>query len=96
MSGYGIICGSSKRSYNVNLNFGTANYNFQTVAPAGDLCGGGGVLTGMGYRYIRGADGGIGGGGGGGQAASGTGPGNPYSFGGFGGDGIILIQYLPW
>ena len=95
MSGYGIICGGSKRSYNVNLNQ-SAIANFQSVDPAGDLCGGGGVLIGAGYIYIRGADGGIGGGGGGGQSATGSGPGNPYSFGGFGGDGIILIQYLPW
>ena len=93
MSGYGIICGGNEKSY---AQTWTQSFTPNIQFVAGDLCGGGGVYTTQGYRYIRGANGGIGGGGGGAQSATGTAAGNPYSYGGAGGDGIILIQYLPW
>tara|TARA_R110002072_G_scaffold100116_1_gene220429 strand:- start:237 stop:1037 length:801 start_codon:yes stop_codon:yes gene_type:complete len=88
MSGYGIICGGS--SVSLTHYYGSTGYD--PVATGADLCGGGGVeyAANRGEYMFAGA-GGIGGGGGGcrnTQAGS--------AIGGRGGDGIILIQYLPW
>ena len=97
MSGFGIICGGSQKSYCNDWQAAAQPSVVHGMAfPAGDLCGGGSAYGTEGYRFYRGSDGGIGGGGGGGQSATGWGAGNPYSFSGAGGDGIILIQYLPW
>jgi hypothetical protein len=92
MSGFGIICGGSMAptTPDVYLHSGTITY---TPYPTGDLCGGGAIQTSsQPYYYMFGGDGGIGGGGGGAKNAGGAG----YTTGGRGGDGIILIQYLPW
>ena len=92
MSGYGIICGGSQSG-----DSGYSQLQIATTAQAkgDDLCGGGGVYTGGLNNYAVGGAGGIGGGGGTGW--------NEYNnasyrvgVGGRGGDGIILIQYLPW
>ena len=91
MSGFGIICGGSKKSHNNFWNASAAG-SYNTDTRAGDLCGGGmSENSTISNKDIRGADGGLGGGGGGCRSAS-----SGFSFGGDGGDGIILIQYLPW
>ena len=92
MSGFGIICGGSMAptTSNVYLHSGTITH---APYPTGDLCGGGGVQTSnQAHYYMFGGDGGIGGGGGGAKNAAGA----QFTTGGRGGDGIILIQYLPW
>lgn len=60
-------------------------------ADAGPLAGGGGVQIGSGYNYHAGGAATIGGGGGG--CVYGTG--NYGALGGRGGDGIVVIQYIP-
>ena len=88
MSGYGIICGGSLIYTHQYLTMST---DLAYPITAGDLCGGANLsnVPSTGYAYAGG--GGIGGGGG---AAAG---GSIYqAWGGRGGDGIILIQYLPW
>lgn len=88
-SGYGYIVGG---------RFGGANnYNWYAgngMQPSNgdDLCGGGYTFGTTGNQPARGGNGGLGGGGGGARN-------NAYvqnAYGGNGGDGIILIQYLPW
>jgi len=90
MSGYGIICGGSEMSNNLdNNNNGMPSQCF----PAGDLCGGGSyIYSNQGVIATYGGMGGVGGGGG---SCRNINNGN-YSRAGSGGDGIILIQYLPW
>ena len=94
MSGFGIICGGSQSGDTVYIQ-GSLNGPASAGLRADDLCGGGGVYTGGLNQYCVGGAGGIGGGGGVGW--------NEYNnasyrvgAGGRGGDGIILIQYLPW
>jgi hypothetical protein len=87
MSGYGIICGGSQPSVSQYLMTGYKNYPIQ----GDDLCGGGAVEYSNTNGWMYSASGGIGGGGGGCRGASVA---NVYA--GAGGDGIILIQYLPW
>ena len=92
MSGFGIICGGSQVSYSASLY---QHQEQQTTPPvAGDLCGGGAIDVSSANQYtpVFGGRGGIGGGGGGGKNRGSV----ADSFGGNGGDGIILIQYLPW
>jgi len=92
MSGFGIICGGSQVSYSTSLY---QHQSQQTTPPvAGDLCGGGAIDVSAINQYtpVFGGRGGIGGGGGGGKNRGSQ----ADSFGGNGGDGIILIQYLPW
>ena len=95
MSGFGYICGGSHVQ---SGNNGEAAQNFVTIftdrvfpSTAGDLCGGGSVVGNASNTIIMGGNGGIGGGGGFCTNAA------AYSraIGGRGGDGIILIQYLP-
>jgi len=88
MSGYGIICGGSKPSPSYYFNTNYFNYPVQ----GDDLCGGGSVQYSNNSGWIRAASGGIGGGGAGCRNANN----DNYAFSGHGGDGIILIQYLPW
>ena len=88
MSGFGIICGGSKPSPSYYFITNYFNYPVQ----GDDLCGGGAVLYSSNSGWIRSASGGIGGGGGG--CRNGNSDNNAFS--GHGGDGIILIQYLPW
>ena len=91
MSGYGIICGGSQSGdtvYSQDLGSPYAN-------KGDDLCGGGGVYTGGINEYVIGGAGGIGGGGGAGWNEHDNAS-YRVGAGGRGGDGIILIQYLPW
>ena len=96
MSQFGVICGGNTRS--MNNNYGAYNQSLPTgrmQIQAGDLCGGGiTYITQLG-RWTRGGNGGIGGGGGGAVSATGN-SGAAYAISGMGGDGIILIQYIPW
>jgi len=88
MSGFGIICGGSQPSLAQYLLTSVFNYPIQ----GDDLCGGRPTIYSNNGGYVRCSDGGVGGGGGACRnVASGA-----YAFGGAGGDGIILIQYLPW
>ena len=57
-----------------------------------DLCGGGYTFGTTGNQPARGGNGGLGGGGGAGRNTAYV----QNAYGGNGGDGIILIQYLPW
>ena len=88
MSGYGIICGGSQGYSQPTL---TMRVDAQLAITAGDLCGGNRVYSGQSGAYTYGTNGGIGGGGGSAGGAS-----IYQAWGGAGGDGIILIQYLPW
>jgi len=90
MSGFGIICGGSMAPTTQNLYaYGLDVY---TPVQTGDLCGGGAIEHNTTSQYVFGGDGGIGGGAGGAYNAAGA----QFTTGGRGGDGIILIQYLPW
>ena len=91
MSGFGIICGGSKRGNDGYHSSGT------TAAPysldGDDLCGASGMHSeGVSTADAIGGQAGIGGGGGGAKNVNSS----NRCFGGQGGDGIILIQYLPW
>ena len=93
MSGFGIICGGSQSGDGVySQPYGDGYAGFTHGA---DLCGGGGMYSGGINDIVLGGSGGIGGGGGAGWNEH-----NNASYrvgaGGRGGDGIILIQYLPW
>jgi len=88
MSGYGIICGGSQPSPTQSNNTAVQFLPIQ----GDDLCGGGSVRSSNAAGYTRAASGGIGGGGGGCRNSNSA----SNAFGGRGGDGIILIQYLPW
>jgi len=88
-SGFGIICGGSRS--------GNARF-LQSTSEGGnldgeDLCGGGGIHANTANTNVNGGNGGIGGGGGCGQASN---AGYQTGWGGKGGQGLILIQYLPW
>lgn len=89
MSGYGIICGGSKSS--PIMYFPNAQKGASYLFTASDLCGGGAVMRSSSNSTFHGTNGGIGGGGGGCWNITSAG-----ARGGNGGDGIILIQYLPW
>jgi len=89
MSGFGIICGGSE--FSPVKWFDNANKGSTYTVTASDLCGGGAVGYSSTGSYIAGTNGGIGGGGGGCRNTSAG-----AAKGGNGGDGIILIQYLPW
>ena len=94
MSGYGQIVGGNKSGDGYYSN-GTAATSVSAWRSSNGeaLCGGGGN-NGNGhsniYNYVIGGHGGIGGGGGSGRNSMS----NSYSFGGRGGDGIVLFQYL--
>jgi len=94
MSGYGIICGGSQSYGNGELIFTLAGQTPSLPIDAGDLCGGVGIYTDETLTKVYGGNGGIGGGGGAGRNTSTNG--TYQGWGGRGGDGIILIQYLPW
>ena len=95
MSGFGYICGGSDiQSGNTgDAQQGSVTTFTDRVFPstAGDLCGGGSIVGSNANLTIYGGDGGIGGGGGFCTNAAAYG----RAVGGRGGDGIILIQYLP-
>ena len=90
-SAFGEICGGTA----VPNTWGSTNVTGlgdMAGRNGGDLCGGGGAQTSGAYARIRGGNGGIGGGGGLANNIS-----NPtVGQSGFGGDGVVLIQYLPW
>ena len=86
MSGFGHIVGGNAGRFNQLNGVGTGS-----PPDAGDLSGGGAVVFQGNVALSRGGNGGIGGGGGGARATSG----NAYAIGGAGGDGLVLIQYLP-
>tara|TARA_Y100000817_G_scaffold270105_1_gene228006 strand:+ start:2224 stop:2991 length:768 start_codon:yes stop_codon:yes gene_type:complete len=86
-SGFGHICGE-RGGYSPGYFTGTSNG--PTAEHGGFLSGGQGVYGGFNMSYLYGGNGGIGGGGGGAQSQ-----GSGYSRGGMGGDGMVLIQYLP-
>lgn len=96
LMGYGYICGESggKLCENETVyddDYGVHNINSATTG--GFLSGGGSfIANGQGLEYVvYGGDGGIGGGGGGTlNVRSST-----YSRAGNGGNGIVIIQYLP-
>ena len=84
MSGFGEIVGGSPQAKVATLGSGD-----HTPGVAGDLCGGALCDSddNTSGRTATGGYGGIGGGGGAGDANQ--------SIGGRGGDGLVLIQYLP-
>ena len=87
-SGFGHICGE-RGGYSPSFVQSTTS-NGPTAEHGGFLSGGQGIYGGWTSSGIYGGNGGIGGGGGGAQcyhAGSGR--------GGMGGDGMVLIQYLP-
>ena len=93
LTGFGtIIGGKASRSIYTSTNSTTAAKPQTHVETAGPLCGGGSVYVASSgdSSHCKGGDGGIGGGGGSYMNVS-------YSAGqpGDGGDGIVLIQYLP-
>ena len=96
LMGHGYICGGiggdvfDSRT-NANNNAGADSY--PPNGNGGFLAGGGSYqLDGSGvYGYCHGGSGGIGGGGGGCKNLNG----GDYAAGGFGGNGIVIIQYLP-
>ena len=97
-SGYGFIVGGPKLNNMREIFYGVSGNGTPGTGVAGAggaLCGGGAVnyvQSGYGNNRIFGGNGGVGGGGGG---ARGAGQANGYHIGGSGGDGIVLIQYLP-
>ena len=84
MTGYGQIVGGKGTKAVV-----FANYSPISQFPAPALAGGGAVFGNPGTGSGYGSDGGTGGGGGGCRNTSNLGA------GGCGGDGIVIIQYLP-
>ena len=88
MSGFGMICGGSQPSPVEYLNTG---YYPSLDTVSDDLCGGGSVRYANNSGWVHSSSGGIGGGGGGCRNANNA----NNAFAGKGGDGIILIQYLP-
>ena len=94
MSGFGIICGGAQSGDSMPSS-NTSDDAYTTFTHGADLCGGGGMSSGGINDWVVGGSGGIGGGGGMGRCSY-----NSASYrvgaGGRGGDGIILIQYLPW
>ena len=94
MSGYGIICGGSQIYGNPQIDYSLAGQSPSLPIDAGDLCGGVAIYTDETLTKVYGGNGGIGGGGGAGRNTSNNG--TYQGWGGRGGDGIILIQYLPW
>ena len=87
MSGFGMICGGSQPS---PVQYLLTNY-YPSINKADDLCGGGALQYSNINGWVQSSSGGIGGGGGGCRNANNAN--NAYA--GKGGDGIILIQYLP-
>jgi len=87
MSGYGQIVGGTRGGW---ASWGNVTMAEGSRLDGDDLCGGGRAYTSA-ATYIIGGNGGIGGGGGCARYPTTTG----YSWGGNGGDGIVLIQYLP-
>lgn len=83
MSQFGVICGGSRSGA------GTVQSDFALEYVGEALCGGG---TAYGSGVKMGGQGGIGGGGGGAGSTNGY----AYCYGGSGGPGVVLIQYLPW
>ena len=94
MSSFGIICGGNQSYQDTQLTFTLAGQTPSLPIDAGDLCGGVGIYTDETLTKVYGGNGGIGGGGGAGRNTSSNG--TYQGWGGRGGDGIILIQYLPW
>ena len=91
MSGYGIICGghgADEDSSHLTTEVTSASSSYYSLK-GGDLCGGGCRRFNV-TGYMTAGTGGIGGGGGSMVQAS------SYGHGARGGDGIVLIQYLPW
>jgi len=86
-SGFGHICGG-RGGY--SPSYVTSTSNGPTAEHGGFLSGGQGIYGGYNMSNCYGGCGGTGGGGGGAQNQ-----GAGYSRGGAGGDGMVLIQYLP-
>ena len=89
LSGFGQITGGTQGTYIYQASGGVAipgNAN-----ASGALSGGGAANVAGTAMYISAGDAYVGGGGGGCNNGSGAG----YAFGGCGGDGLVLIQYLP-
>ena len=87
-SGFGHICGGIAG----RLSGGYLNpSSMQGTSGGGDLCGGGQVYINNNSLIQYGGDAGIGGGGGGIRVSALV----NYAGGGNGGDGIVIIQYLP-
>ena len=90
-SGYGQICGGTHAGRFQTRHAQTGEYDGTTTQDGEDLCGGGWIYFNQTARLCMGGNGGIGGGGGGCAVTQNA----NYAWGGSGGDGIILIQYLP-
>ena len=93
---YGFLSGGGRTGKTTFSRNGTHSYVVRTGPVAGEngemFAGGGGVHTRAGYYGSQiGGWGGLGGGGGGSYSDS-TSP--PTGFGGNGGSGIVIIQYL--
>ena len=86
-SGYGYVIGGQSAA-SVWVASGTP----WSLNQAGALAGGAGYWANTNAVFIVGQNGGIGGGGGGAYNQNF----GSYCEGGRGGDGIIIIQYLPW
>jgi len=87
MSGFGQIVGGNAGAY----QYAVGNQSGGGHVNAGDLSGGGNVNSSGTGTYHVGGNGGIGGGGGGVASYNGA----AYAIAGAGGDGLVLIQYLP-
>ena len=87
-SGFGHIGGGGTRQSFIQNQVAGVTID----APDGGFLAGGGATSQLVSAYAFGGNGGIGGGGGG---AGGNSNANGATFGGDGGDGLVLIQYLP-
>ena len=88
LSGFGYITGGNAGAY-ISLEM----YDDGMVGPqdAGSLSGGGALNSTANSNFLAAGNGGIGGGGGGCRNSNNDG----YALSGKGGDGLVLIQYLP-
>ena len=94
LAGYGHLVGGLARKWCRIPNWSHLQTYNPTSQDAGLFCGGGSVYVGgnsTSYNWVKGGQGGLGGGGGGvrnqGDSAS--------AYGGDGGNGVVIIQYLP-
>lgn len=87
--GLSTMPGANTVTYTSSTSATATGYGAGNSVQGGDLMGGGADRNPMGYAY--GGDGGIGGGSGGGAGWATDG-----GYAGNGGNGLVIIQYLPW